>query len=454
MAGIPYMVRVSSREKPGCGRGRRLMENTAEEKRAWKVNHLIYAAGKDLHNTIRTRIALTEPVDAGALRKAADAAITRYPYFSVRLAREGETYVLLRNDAPLPVSPGGRAIPLGGAESGYHLFALAYDGPLLYVDTSHFLTDGYGKFPFIKTLLYCYLHEVHPEAVFDTAGIALPGSEIPPAEAEDDPFPAEEFPENPLGAVRRPEEAYLPEDQPAGYTGREQWTSFRMKIPQREMMKYASSVDGSPATFIASVMYRVLDGTRTDHSLPIVCGMQHQYRKALGKPFSHLCHVNVYPIVYTDRMRGRDNELLNVMARGTTIICTDDANDCLAINAHIRNEKAIRDLSLEEKHGYMKNFLLSSLGRNTFEVSYTGRVPFCGLERYITDFTPILDMSLSGGISVEIFSLGENFCVNVMQRNGDRRYTERFAALLAEYGIHCALDEPEHFEINDFVLPA
>ena len=101
----------------------------------------------------------------------------------------------------------------------------------------------------------------------------------------------------------------------------------------------------------------------------------------------------------------------------------------------------------------MKKFLLDSIGRNTFEVSYTGRVPFCGLERYITDFSPFLDMSLSGGISVEIFSLGEYFCVNIMQRNKDKRYTARFAHILAEYSIRCSLEDPDHFEISDFVLP-
>ena len=424
-----------------------------EEQQTWRVNHLIYAAGKDLHNTIRTRIAMTEPIHIVALRQAADAAITRYPYFSVRLVREGEEYALAYNDAPLPISSGGRAIPLGGEESGGHLLALAYDGNLLYVDTSHFLTDGNGKFSFIKTLLYCYLRILHPEAEFDTAGIALPGSEIPQAEADDDPFPEEPCLTEPLGSVRRPEKAFLLEDQPAGYESRDQWTSFRMKIRQKELMKYASTVDGSPATFIASVMYRVIDETHPDHRLPIVCGMQHQYRKALGKPSSHLCHVNVFPIVYTDRMRGRSIELLNVMARGTTLICADDANDRLAINAHIRNERAIRGLSLEAKHDYMKEFLLASIGQNTFEISYTGRVPFCGLEKYIADFTPILDMSLSGGISVEIFSLGDHFCVNIMQRNSDRRYADRFAGILSEYGIHCAMDAPEHFEINDFVLP-
>ena len=419
----------------------------------YRVNNLIYAAGKDLFNTIRTCIELKEPVDAVALRKAADSAITRYPYFSVKLVKKDESYVMLHNDAPLTVLPRGEAIPLGGHESGGHLLALAYDGNLLYIDTSHFLTDGNGKFPFIKTLLYCYLHILHPDDAFDTAGIALPGSDIPADEAEDDPFPDEPVPTVPLGSNARPKEAFQLEDQPKGYESRENWTSFRLKIKQKDMMKYASSVDGSPATFIASIMYRVISDLYPDRKLPIVCGMQHQYRKALGKPFSHLCHVNIIPIVYSEKMRGKSIELLNTMARGTIIIRGDDANDLISVNEHVMNEKKIKDLPLAQKHSCMKAFLLNGIGKNTFEVSYTGRVPFCGLDRYISDFTPIIDMRLSGGISIEIFSLGEHFCVNIMQRTEDGRYTARFIETLAEFGINCESSAPRHFEINDFILP-
>lgn len=48
----------------------------------YRVNNLIYAAEKDLHNTIRTIFEMTEPVNGDMLRDAADLAITRYPYFS------------------------------------------------------------------------------------------------------------------------------------------------------------------------------------------------------------------------------------------------------------------------------------------------------------------------------------------------------------------------------------
>lgn len=419
----------------------------------YRVNNLIYAAGAELHNTIRTRIKMTEPINADALRKAVDAAITRYPYFSVKLIRKGEEYVFVHNTAPLPITPNGRAIPLGGEESSGHLFAIAYDNDLIYIDTSHFITDGNGLFPFIKTLLYCYLHILHPDEEFDTANIALPGSDIPPDEADDDPFPKETVKTIPFGRDKRPEEVFIPEDQPKGYESRDKWTSFRLKIKQKDTVRYASSVDQSPSTFIVAVMYRAIADIHPETKLPIVCGMQHQYRKALGKPFSHLCHVNILPIVYQDKMRSKDIEVLNTMARGTIIIRADDANDLISVNKHIENENKIKKLTLAQKHEYMKEFLLSEIGKNTFEVSYTGKVPFCGLDKYITDFTPILDMSLSGGISVEIFSINEEFCINIMQRNNDVRCANRFIEVLSECGIKCTADGPEHFEINDIVLP-
>ena len=152
-------------------------------------------------------------------------------------------------------------------------------------------------------------------------------------------------------------------------------------------------------------------------------------------------------------MKNRDIELLNTMARGIIIVRADDDNDVLSVNEHIENEKKIKTLTLAEKHEYMKKFLLNGIGQNTFEVSYTGRVPFSGLDKYICDFIPRIDMRLSGGISIEIFTVGENFCINIMQRNDDSRYTDRFAAILTENGINCVQEPPEYFEINDFILP-
>ncbi len=419
----------------------------------WKVNNLLYAAGPELVNTIRIGITLTEPVDEQALRSALRKAAQRYPYFAVRLSRRGEEYVMESNDLPFVVSPDGGTVTLSSEESNFHVFAFAYEGCRLYLDTSHFFTDGNGMFPFLKTLLYYYLQAVHPNVRFETSGIALAGSEIPAAEATDDPYPAKTFPERPLGTLSRPADVFQLSDQPQGYGNAPGWTSFRFRIRQKDMMAFVSSVDGSPATFLASLIYKAIADAHPETELPLVCGMQHQFRQALGAPLSHMCHVNIVPIIYPDHLRGRDVELLNTIARGTLILRADDANDLLTVNAHIRNEKRIRGMKISEKQKTMRQVILDGIGINTFEVSYTGRVPWSGLDRYISDVTPYFDLTLSGGLSVEIFSVGTDFSINVMQRSPVREYADRFSALLREYGIGYDAEQPEHFSLCPFQLP-
>ena len=419
----------------------------------YRVNNLIYAAGPDMTGTIRTGITMTEPVVPQILEHGIRKASERFPYFSVRLVRYGSEYRMEPNDRPFVISPDGRAVTLGMEESNDHLFAFAYEGCRLYADTSHFITDGNGKFPFLKTILYYYLTERYPDEVFDTRTIALSGSEVPDAEADDAPYPAEMLAEAPLDGIPRPESVFLLRDQVNGYAHMDDWTSFVLRINQKDLMAFASSLDGSPATFIASLMYQSIIQCHPENRLPLVCGMQHQFRKALGKPFSHLCHVNVVPIIYPDRLKKWGIERLNTAARGQLILGADDQNDILTVNAHIRNEKMIRDMSLSRKHDYMRKVVLDGIGTNTFEVSYTGRVPWSGLDKYITNVVPYFDLTLSGGISIEIFSVGDVFSVNIMQRNGDRQYVDCFTALLEEAGVAYVAEEPEHFQLSGFQLP-
>lgn len=419
----------------------------------YQVDHLIYAAGSGMWNTIRGGLTLTEPVDAEALRYAVSLLPRRFPYFAVRLAREGERLYYAQNDAPFVVSPEGRAVTLGSDESNGHLLAFAYRGNTIYVDSSHFLMDGAGQFPLLKMLLFGYLHTVHPEERFDVAGIPRAGEAVRPEEATDRPYPAAPLPAEPLGETKRPAEVFRLEDQPQGYETMPGWTSYRLELRQKELMAYVSGTDGSPATFLSSLLYRAITALHPENRLPVVCGMQHQFRKALGNPWSHSSHVRIVPILYPDCVRGRPLSLINTLGRGALVIHSDEDHDRLTVNEHIRNEKRLENLTLAQKQNLMRRAILEGIGTNTFEVSYTGRVSWSGLDRYLTCFTPYLDMTLSGGISVEIFARGESFDVNIMQRNSDSRYVCYIRGLLEEMGLSCASAPPEHFEIPRFADP-
>ncbi|MBP0972439.1 MAG: hypothetical protein J5851_00875 [Oscillospiraceae bacterium] len=418
-----------------------------------KVNHLIYAADQDLHNSIRLGITLTEPVDPDALRAALPLAAKRFPFFAVKLVKVGEELRFEPNDAPFVVSADGGTVTLGTEESNGHLFAFAYQGNTLYVDLSHFVSDGNGSFQFLKTLLYSYLHILHPEAQFDEESILLPDSPILPAELECDPYPEQPLPVTPLGDMTRPEEILMLHDQPQGYENSKDWTAFRFHIKQKDLMGYASSVDGSPSTFVSSLLFRAVSDLHPENPLPVVCGVQHQFRKALRKPFSHLCHVNIVPIEYPFRLRGKEMMKLNTISRGRLILRGDDENDKLTVNRHIDDDKRIRKMTYAEKRNYMRQVLLDGIGKNTFEVSYTGRVPWSGVDAYITDVSPYLDMTLSGGISAEIFTVRDEFCINIMQRSPDSKYFDRVKGYLNELSIPFTALPPEHFAICGLRLP-
>ena len=61
-----------------------------------------------------------------------------------------------------------------------------------------------------------------------------------------------------------------------------------------------------------------------------------------------------------------------------------------------------------------------------------------------------LDMALSGGISAEIFSIQDYFCINIIQRSPDRKYFDRMTDILRELSIPFTILEPDHFEICRF----
>lgn len=420
---------------------------------SYKVNNILYAAGGDILNTICVAITFSEAVNCDMLTEAAEQAVKRFPYFSVKLERRGEEYVLEHNIKPLPVIKGKSFPAIGSAETDYHLAALNYEGNTVYINTTHFITDGNGLFPFIRTLVYLYLHALHPGEIFNTDSIALPGSEIPAEEEEDDPYPSVLLPEEPIVTAKLPEKILRLDDLYNARGDRAGHTSFRLSIKQKELMNYISMVDGSPATFIASVMYKAIVQLHPDSHLPVVCGMQHQFRKALRKPYSHMCHVNIVPMILPERLRDKDIETINTMLRGMLILRASDENDILTINEHIRNELRIKDMTLEEKHRCMRNVLLDGIGENTFEVSYTGRVPWCGTDKYIENVSPYLDIALSGGLSIEIFSVRDRFDINIMQSTADTRYFDRFCKLLTSYSIGYTAEGASHYEICGHILP-
>ena len=130
--------------------------------------------------------------------------------------------------------------------------------------------------------------------------------------------------------------------------------------------------------------------------------MQHQFRKALSNFRSHSSHVNIIPIVYPASVKEKGLGFLNTLGRGAVILGSDEENDKLIVNRHIKNARLIKNMTLDQKCRFIRDEVKNGIGENTFEVSYVGRVMWGGLDRYIKRFSPVIDITLSGGLSVEI----------------------------------------------------
>ncbi|MCR5121545.1 MAG: hypothetical protein K6B74_03895 [Ruminococcus sp.] len=350
-----------------------------------RADNLLYAAGAGLRNSFRLHITMTETVNGEALEQALNKAARLFPYFAAKLEREGEEYRLADDSLPFNVTNGSRAVTLGSAENNYHLMAAAFEDNSIYLDFSHYITDGQGSFPFLQTLMHSYLSLLHPDENFDTEHMASPENDV----AADDPYPEKTLSFDNIGGSKRPEEFFMLNDQPRGYERMNEWTSFCLSVRQKDIVSYISSVDGSPSSFFASLIYRAIDDLHPENELPIVCGMQHTFRKLLGKSHSNRCHVNILPIIYPKRLRRKDVERLNTITRGSVILGSDDANDALTVNRHIMNRERLKEMTLPQKHEYMRRELLDGIGKNTFEVSYTGRVRGAGLTNTSSAFRPI-----------------------------------------------------------------
>ncbi|MBQ5833875.1 MAG: hypothetical protein IIW36_03595 [Clostridia bacterium] len=125
----------------------------------FRPNPLLYGANMDFFSTFRLAIRMRSTVDYDVLSRSVARAMARYPYFCVSPEREGEELVLRYNERPLPVFPDDRTVRLGSEESRGHLLSFGCKDNTIFLDASHYLADGMGIDPLMKTLLYSYVSE-------------------------------------------------------------------------------------------------------------------------------------------------------------------------------------------------------------------------------------------------------------------------------------------------------
>lgn len=415
----------------------------------FKPNPLLYGANEDFFSTFRLAIRMNSPVDYELLARSVEKAMVRYPYFCVYPEREGETLVLRYNKRPLPVFPDDRTVTLGSEDSRGHLISFGCKDRTIFIDASHYLADGMGVDPLLKSLLYIYVTERYGTEGLEVERIRMPDSPVCEGEFAY-PFPDRMIEAEELDILpKAPEEAYSLDPDAFDKDG---LYAYHLHIPQKAMMAKASSSDGSPVSFISVLLYRALHRLDQNIDKPVVAHVQHQYRSTLQTPMSHHSLVNYIPVVLSPRMSGWDVEKQNTVVRGQVILKGGRDADVVAIRHLI--EAFPVDASLADKKEAMARYAEESIHGKTFGISYVGKMDWCGLERYVNDLHAYIgEKHTENMLLIEIMTVGEDFSLTFMQSGRGEKYLNAFLQEIRALDIPVSLVGEEKYALCNTCLP-
>jgi hypothetical protein len=409
----------------------------------FKPNPLLYGVSEDFFSTFRLAIRMKDTVDYDLLSRSVEKTMVRYPYFCVSPEREGESLILRYNKRPLPVFPDDRAVTLGSEASGWHLVSFGCKDNTIFIDCSHYIVDGMGIDPLMKSLLYLYASERYGAEGLKAERIRMPDSPVCDEEHAY-PFPDRAMEAEGLDIIfEAPKEAYgldpLAFDNEGLY-------AYHLRIPQKAMMAKASSSDGSPVSFLSVLLYRAMHRLDRNIEKTVVAHVQHQYRAALRAPMSHHSLVNYIPVTMPPRLSKWDVEKQNTVVRGQVILKGGIEADIASVNRLI--EAFPSEAAFADKKDAMARYAENSTRGKTFGISYVGKMDWCGLERYVDDLHVYIgEKHTKNMLLIEVMTVGEDFSLTFMQSGKGEKYLNAFVEEIRSLHIPVSIVGEERYTL-------
>ena len=414
----------------------------------FKPNPLLYGANGDFFSTFRLAIRMKETVDYELFCHSVEKAMVRYPYFCVSPERKGDDLVLRYNKRPLPIFSDDRTVTLGSVESGGHLISFGCKDNTIFIDCSHYIADGMGIDPLMKSLLWLYVSERYDTEGLETKRIRMPNSPICDEEHAY-PFPDRVIEVDDLNILPEiPEEAYgLDPDA----FDKEGLYAYHLHIPQKAMMAKASSSDGSPVSFLSVLLYRAFHRLDQNIDKPVVAHVQHQYRAALRTPMSHHSLVSYIPVALDPRLNKWDVEKQNTVVRGQVMLKGGYEAGIAAVNRLI--EAFPSEAPFAVKKDTMARYAENSIRGKTFGISYVGKMDWCGLERYVEDLHAYIgEKHTRNMLLIEVMTVREDFSLTFMQSGRGEKYLNVFLEEIRMLDIPVRLIGEERYRLCDTAL--
>ena len=404
--------------------------------------YLLYEYMDKVPFTVRMKVLLDAPVDGEMLTEAAQEAIGRLPYFSVKIGLdEGQNYTLEHNDRPIAVLPEkDERLILGSDTVNGHLFAITYRDNCVWFNYSHSICGAMGGLFWVKATLYQYMVKKYGplEAPKD---VKLPGTPVAD------------------GELFFPEADTLPDDEPISrYTGgdtnlhlgrflkyllnpfvRDNYY-YQVEIPAEDFMAYAARIDGSPNTILTAMMFKTASRLFKEKKGTFLSGrVAADYRKDIGADLSYRDFVRFIHIRYEWSMKDESIQKLNMRARGALIAQNQPELSFERFKKLDKIHKGIDEQpNLKAKKQFAsKNSTFRSDPRDTYTISYVGQTDWGGMGEHIMGFYTITD----GDLMLEVNALKDTFCITFQLISKDQKPRDLFCEVLKQENIPYSVSE-------------
>ena len=416
--------------------------------------YLLYEYRKKNAFTVRVKVTLSEAVDEDLLTQAAQEAIRRFPYFSVKVGLdESENYCLLPNDRPIAVLPEtNERLLLGSEKTGGHLFAVTWKEDAVFFNFAHSICGGFGALFWIKTTLYQYLTkkygEVRPPADLKTVGSPVDEAEYaypdPDQLSTDAPLKRYEEGDSLVGV----EQDYLYFLNPLA----KEVYYYQIELDSKAFMDYAKRIDGTPNSVLAAIMLkttaRYFPTLKNRH---ISAKIADDYRKDIGCEKSYRDFVRFIHVKYDWEMESESVERLSQRARGAILTQMQPENSIEWFRNLAESRKGIDaqpDLRSRIKYA-RKHSIYTSDARDTYMISYVGKTDWGGMAEYIRSVFTITD----GNLMLEVNALPDRFCVTFQLLTKDSRPLDLFCEILTDEKLPFTVSERMVRYMPDLLLP-
>ncbi len=371
------------------------------------ILHTYGSIGLNMDYAVRLSVRLTDDIKKEDIIRATELTAKRYPYMSVRMTHNDSEIFYEKNEEKVAVINTSERITLSGAESNYHIWAVAYYNDYIHLDIYHGMLDGTGMYMVLSTLLYYYCNIRY--GLTDHTGIRTLDDEINPLENAD---PLENVPS--LDEIPKPrfDEAFsLIRD--AGLT-RCECKVWDITLDESEFVTFAKGKGVSPGGMVSLLIARAIDRLYPNRSKPLGSSYIINARPMIdANETIHNC-VNTMRLDYSDEIKILSLEEQAGAYRKIIKECSTPQY-VMGVNAVTVTSNRMR-LKAPEIEGKIAEFGKALMGGQrlfTFMVSYIGKWKYTSVEKYITDFKT--HVPEANELLIELAAVGGKFYINVHQ---------------------------------------